>query len=324
MNKLISVVIPTYNRGDLITNALDSVYAQSYRPLEVVVVDDGSTDVTESIVAEWKIGKNNGDDFIMKYIRQENSGGNAARNRGIKESTASVIAFLDSDDLWLPDKLARQMDVLVSDSNIGAVYCGVRHVALDTGEIIEPVNRNYSSGNILSEMLVHDVTSPTSTYIVKREVFDKVGLFDENLQARQDWDMWIRIASKYNIGVVPDALVDYREHTGVRTATNPQKEIDAYQNIMKKYSALRKQLPLYIRQRAKASFYRRMGRVYFHHKISYSKALFYQLRGIIIWPFEFDGYAALMGMFMPAGVRQRLNHLWNSLFGATKFAIKSH
>jgi len=320
---LVSVVVPSYNRATLIVDALDSVYAQSYRPLELVVVDDGSSDNTERVVAEW-IGAHSGNGFDARYVCQKNMGGNVARNRGIRETAGEYVAFLDSDDLWSEDKLQLQMRVFDSCSCVGGVYCGLRHVLIESGEVLPVVKRSYPSGQLLSAMLVHDVTAPTSTYIIRREVFDKVGFFDEELQARQDWDMWIRLASSYKIGVVPQVLVDYREHAGERTASNPQKEITAYAQIMEKYAGLRARCPFAVRQAAKAAYCRRMGRVHFHHKISVAKAVMFQICSIISWPFVFDSYAALFGMMVPSVFRKYIGRIWNCWFSTTRFAIRSH
>jgi hypothetical protein len=206
---------------------------------------------------------------------------------------------------------------------MGAVYCGLRHWFADEDRV-EESPRDYPSGDLLSQILVHDVTAPTSCYLIRAAVFCEVGLFDETLQARQDWDMWIRVAARYSIGVVPEALVDYREHAGVRTASDPWKEIKAYRTIMEKYANLRAAQSFHVRQAAKASFFRRMGRVYFHQRISTFKAFGFQFRAILAWPFIFDSYAALFGMLLPRGGRQMVHRGWNKIFGSTALAIKSH
>ncbi len=325
-NKLVSVIVPTYNRASLIVDALNSIYKQSYRPLEIIVVDDGSTDDTETVVQNWIDECNQDKDLCVRYIYQENKGGNPARNQGIKESSGDFVAFLDSDDLWHLDKIEKQMAVFENDRDIGGVYCGLQQVLIHEKEqLIETASpRDYPSGDLIQQMLIHDVTAPTSTYIIRSQVFEQVGVFDEDLLARQDWDMWIRLASYTKIGVVPEILVDYRVHGGIRTASNPQKEIDAYKTIVKKYAHLRKQCPFNVRQAAKASFYRRIGRVYFHHQISIVQAFKYQILAIINWPFVFDSYAALLGMLLPRDSRRSLHLIWNKFFGATFLAIKSH
>ncbi len=322
--ELISIVVPTYNRAQLIAEALDSIVSQSYRPLEIIVVDDGSTDETEDVLRRWGDLNEKENDLALHTIYQPNQGGNVARNRGIAEARGRYIAFLDSDDRWHPSKLGKQLAVFVGDQGIGGVYCGVQHVDLETGRITEPARRSYPQGNILDQMLIKDVTAPTSTYVVRREVFEKVGTFDVELQARQDWDMWIRLAADCEIGCVARALVDYREHPGPRTATDPDREINAYKRIMQKYASLRAGRSLTVRQAAKAAYYRRMGRVHFHYKQAWLSALQYNLRAIVAWPFVFDSYAALAGLFLPSGLRHKLHREWNRVFGKTRLAIRSH
>lgn len=321
---MVSVVIPTYNRAHIIQDSLDSAYAQSYRPLEVVVVDDGSNDDTEAIVKTWINEHLNDVQFSVVYLHQENQGGNPARNNGIRHARGQYVAFLDSDDLWHAEKVRKQIRVFESDPEIGGVYCGVQHVDLASGRIIEPSNRSYPTGRLFEQVLVKDITAPTSAYIIKKQVFEMAGYFDDELQARQDWDMWIRLASKFKIGCVPEVLVDFREHSGVRTHSNPSKEINAYQRIRKKYADSYARCPFPIRQAAKATYYRRMGRVHFHQGISRPRAALFHLQAILAWPFVFDSYAALVGMITPAAIRGRLHRAWNTVFGRTRFAIRSH
>ncbi len=325
VDSLVSAVVPTYNRAHLIIDALKSIAAQNYRPIEIIVVDDGSTDNTSEVVEQWRIENESPSDLIVHYVQQKNQGGNVARNTGIAAATGAYIAFLDSDDLWHSSKISKQLELFHSDPLMGGVYCGLQHVEVESGAITEPTDRTYPQGWLLDQMLVHDVTAPTSTYMVRKEAFERVGYFDVELQARQDWDMWIRLAAEYKIGCVPEPLLDFREHPGPRTASNPKKEIIAYERIMEKYAGLRKYCPLSIRQSAKAAFYRRMGRVHFHHRqLSSVKAFTFYLRAIVAWPFVFDSYAALVGMLFPKNVRGNIHRGWNQIFGKTKLAIRSH
>ena len=224
----------------------------------------------------------------------------------------------------IAEKLEKQIAEFEQHPEYGAVYCGVQHVDAATGSVTEPVERPYPQGELLQRMLVKDVTAPTSTYLVRREVFDKVGQFDTGLKARQDWDMWIRVAAGYEIGCVPEALVDFRDHAGPRTATNPQREIDAYRAILEKYAGLRARASFPVRRKAMAAYYRRMGRVHLHQAISRPKAFGYYLASIAAWPLDFDSYAAFAGFFLPKGFRAGLHRRWNRVFGKTPFAIRSH
>lgn len=323
MNPLISIIIPTYNREHLILDALETCVSQTYRPLEIVVVDDGSTDRTVGFVEDWN--KCSSDkDVTLKIVKQENMGGNFARNNGIKNATGEFIAFLDSDDLWNATKLKKQYALIKQSDRIGGVYCGLRQVEVESGKVISDDKRYYSEGFILSQLLVKDVTSPTSSYLVRKKVFDLVGGFDETLHARQDWDMWIRLAEKYEIRAVHENLMDLRHHQGIRTASNPHKEITAYIKIRQKYLYLLDKQPSSIQKEAKANFYKRLGRVHFHHNISKRIAFSYYLKGILLFPKDFDNWAALIGFFVPKKIRAKINGIWNNFFSRTKFAIRSH
>lgn len=323
MNTLISIVIPTYNREHLIIEAIETCVLQTYRPLEIVVVDDGSTDRTVAFVQNWNKGASP-KEVILKIVQQENKGGNAARNNGIKNSSGEYIAFLDSDDLWNKTKLKKQYDLIIQNSAIGGVYCGLRQIEVGSGKVLTDEKRTYTEGNILSQLLIKDVTAPTSTYIIRKKIFNEVGYFDECLQARQDWDMWIRIAEKYEIRAVKENLMDLRHHEGPRTASNPLKEINAYKKIRQKYHHLFIKQPKKVQKEAKANFYKRLGRVYFHHNISKRLALSFYIKSILLFPKDFDNWAALIGFFLPRFLRVKLNYLWNKTFSNTKLRIRSH
>jgi glycosyltransferase involved in cell wall biosynthesis len=318
---LVSVVIPTYNRCHLVTDALDSVAQQSWRPLEIMVVDDGSDDNTVEIVDAWAKVLRPG--VSTRLIRQSRQGANAARNRGVDESAGVFVAFLDSDDIWHPDKIRRQMAILAERPDFGAVYCGVREVDLTTGKS-EEERRAYPDGELLDQLLVRDVTAPTSTCVVRRSVFEAAGGFDGSLPARQDWDLWIRISQHSKIGVVPDLLVDLRNHAGPRTASDPTRELRAHRQILCKYRQLRRERSFLMELRALASFHRRAGRVNMYYLRRPFRALAHYSVSVAVWPFSPDSYAAIIGWFLPVPWRRALRRRWNRAFGHTSVAIKSH
>jgi glycosyltransferase involved in cell wall biosynthesis len=307
----ISVVIPTFNRAHILDSVVSSIVNQSIIPSEVIIVDDGSTDSTKEVVKDL-IAKNS--KFNIRYVSQENQGGNVARNRGIDEAKGEFIAFLDSDDTWDKEKLEKQLAVFQNHENVGAVYCGLRHVDLDKGTVIHEPKRSYPSGNLGSSLLIRDVTAPTSCYMVKRRIFEKVGGFDILLKARQDWEMWIRIAQKYEIGVVPEALVNYGEHTGTRTASNPQKEIDAYKYIREKYKKAIEALPLSMRLQALSAYYRRMGKVYRNYKGNTVTATLWFIKALGVWPFSVGNWISVLGLFLPMYHRRTLANFLNQRF----------
>jgi glycosyltransferase involved in cell wall biosynthesis len=307
----------------LIASALDSVERQSVRAREIIVVDNGSTDETKEVVRRWR-DERGMEAPDTRLVDQPIPGANAARNMGIQQAAGRYIAFLDSDDRWLPDKLAMQIAVMEQDEALGGVYCGLCTVDLDSEMGTPQPPRSFAAGRILADMLIHDVSNPTSCWMIRRECFDVVDLFDVALPARQDWDMWIRLTAKYPVGAVPDALVEMGEHPGERVRSDPSREIEAHRIIFDKYADLRAQFPPRVRLAARSAMYRRRGRVNLHRRGHRLRAAGLQLLAILVWPFNFDSYAALLGALLPAGLRRRLHVLWNSLFGKTSLAIKSH
>lgn len=210
----VSVVIPAYNASRWISETLGSVLAQDYPALDVIVVDDGSTDDTAAIVAQF--GQ-------VRYIRKSNGGEGSARNVGIRVAYGEYVAFVDSDDLWLPEKLRLQVELLI---HTGLMWVYSDGYAFDSGT----GNTLYSfskmtcqhSGDILQQLLLEDFI-PCPTPLIRRCVFDEVGYFDESksLFMRADWDMWLRIAARYPVGLVNRPLVRYRVHSGSGSNTEP-------------------------------------------------------------------------------------------------------
>lgn len=196
-NFTVSAIIPTYNRADCVFEALDSILAQKSDPCEIIVVDDGSTDRTPELLTPYESS--------IKIIRQTHQGVSAARNAGICAATAQWIAFLDSDDLWLPDKILRQLEFF--EINPDYKICQTEEIWLRDGWRINP--RKYHAkpqGHCFSSLLDRCLISP-SAVMVHREVFQKVGLFDETLPACEDYDLWLRIGYRYPIGLVREPLV---------------------------------------------------------------------------------------------------------------------
>lgn len=201
--KLVSVIIPTYNRGNLIVRSVNSVLSSTYQNLEVIVVDDGSTDDTS-----WKISQIK--DERLRYIRyDENKGANYARNIGIKNSRGEYIAFNDSDDIWFEEKLDELVKYLQSlDESYGMVYGDIiRFEDGKNGELAphDTMKRECIRGNIFEYMLSNMFIS-TQTVLIKREVLNEVGLFDEKLKRLQDWELFLRISKKYKVGRVPKVM----------------------------------------------------------------------------------------------------------------------
>lgn len=180
-NPLVSIIIPVFNGGKYIRAAIESIFAQNYTPYEIIVVDDGSTDETPDVICEYP---------GIRYFQQENDGPAAARNTGISATNGSIIAFLDADDIWHPNKLSSQILMLLQNPGLGYVLCRM-HVFCEPGETLP---------SILNEE--HYSKAPTacipSALVVRRSVLEMVGLFNPLLRTAEDAD-WFARAKDMNI-----------------------------------------------------------------------------------------------------------------------------
>ena len=216
-NRLISVIIPAYNSAAFIVEALESVFAQTYAPVEVIVVDDGSKDNTAQVLQPFL--------NRIQYIKKENGGPASARNRGIKDAKGEFIAFLDADDLWLPAKLEMQMKVMEPQPSIGLVGCYEYETTMAQEIIGNEIYRNYFNAEDLTRNLImRNVVGGGSSALVRRECFNRVGVFDETLRGTEDWDMWFRIAMAFEVRFVEEFLLIARINPGsVSSVKNTRK-----------------------------------------------------------------------------------------------------
>ena len=194
----VSVVIPTFNRASRLEVALESVLAQSLPPLEVIVVDDGSTDETRELVSAKFAGH-------VSYYYQPNRGVSAARNLGIQRSTGNWIAFLDSDDEWLPDKLQRQVDALQSNSQYR--FCHTDEIWIRNGRRVNPANKHQKYGGYIFERCLPLCVISPSSVLLHRDCFNEIGCFDEGLPACEDYDFWLRYCARYPVLYVDTPLL---------------------------------------------------------------------------------------------------------------------
>jgi len=193
----ITVIIPVYNRPTLVQEALQSVLDQTYPNLEIIVVDDGSTDDTPLALQTF------GDQ--IRIIHQKNKGVSAARNTGIENSDGNWIAFLDSDDIWLPEKLSLQMQFF--ENHPDARICQTEEIWIKNGKRLYPKKKHKKkSGMIFENCLPLCIVSP-SAVMIHREMFEWVGTFDESLPACEDYDLWLRISCQYPIYLLDQPLI---------------------------------------------------------------------------------------------------------------------
>jgi len=223
---IVSVVIPTYNRAHMIGRCIRSVISQTYYDFEILIIDDGSVDNTEQVIRSFK-------DPRIKYVRNQiQVGANAARNTGIKLAKGKYIAFLDDDDEWLQTKLFKQMAVMENASeSIGAVYTG--RIVIKSGKVVSIVSPHFQ-GNIISKLLDENCVGTMSTVMIRSKLLLQNGGLDEKLLSCQDWDLWLRIAERYEFACIPDILVKY--HITEKSITsNIQKQLQGHLQLFNKH-----------------------------------------------------------------------------------------
>jgi glycosyltransferase involved in cell wall biosynthesis len=202
----VSVIIPTRNRSRLLRQAIVSVLRQSFQDFEIIIIDDASDDDTRAAVASQP-------DVRIRYFRHAaNRGEAASRNAGIAHATGEYIALLDDDDSWLPEKLAVQVQLLDSCSaKVGVVTTGYFRINIESGETLATILPE-KRGDIYDDLRTQNWVGTPSTVVLRRQCFDKAGLFDEQLAFGVDYDMWIRISRFYHFESVNEPLVRYAVH----------------------------------------------------------------------------------------------------------------
>lgn len=238
---LVSVVITTKNRKDLLLRAIDSVRNQTYKEIEIIVVDDASTDGTKEICE-------NMDDLVYVYIPlNESKGGNYARNLGIKTANGEYIAFLDDDDYWEVSKIQKQ-SLLLEDSSVGVVYCGMRREIINKDDSITYSDKCcdlFYEGDVSKKILTRIFTT-TSAIMVRKDLLMQVGLFDENLRFWQEYELSIRLAQITNFKILNECLLIYRinKKDKQRLTNKLLKWFESVKYIYRKHKSLYKKLSL--------------------------------------------------------------------------------
>ena len=213
---LVSAIIPAYNAEQFIARTLSSVIEQTYKNLEILVVDDGSKDRTAEIVEQFATK-----DSRVTLLRQQNSGVAKARNLAIENARGEYIAPIDADDLWHPEKIAKQVDKIVNSSiSVGLIYCWSISIDLEDYIIRRFSNKylisfNSPEGNVLQALIYRNFIGNSSSPLITRSCLEKVGLYNyhlhqQNAQGCEDWDLYLKIAEHYEFAVVPEFLVGYR------------------------------------------------------------------------------------------------------------------
>jgi len=255
---LVSVVLPTYNYARFLPESVGSVLSQTYAHYEVIVVDDGSTDNTKDVLNPCM--------QKIRYIKlEQNKGLPIARNTGIRSARGEYIAFIDADDIWLPEKLQTDIEYFDKQQNAGMVYSKQVNIDEHGGVIDADVKKRLPSGNIFIQLFSEQNFVISSSVVVRKNVFETTGLFDEQLVNCQDWDMWLRIAFYFNVTGINKTLVKYRHnpHSLSKNRNNVLKYqkiiIDKmYNNFKDKENGIHEKLY----KKRLASHYAKVGRYY--------------------------------------------------------------
>lgn len=247
---LVSTIIPTFNRRDVVRRAIASALAQTYSNQEIIVVDDGSTDDTKTVL-EAEYGDR------IRYVHQANSGVSAARNKGMRLAQGDFIALLDSDDQWCVDKIQKQVTFLLSHPDFGMAVTDVRRVNPDGCEIdifrrreVQPVD-----GDVLEYVVLNPSLVPASI-LIRREVVDRLGGFDESLRTAEDIEFHLRIAERYRIGVIEEPLT-IAERGGVGLSGEASSDTDYVRVVEVFLNRMRRRLSSAKRRKALFTTYTR-------------------------------------------------------------------
>jgi len=225
----VSVIIPTYNRATLLGRAIQSVLAQTYQDFELIIVDDASTDNTESLVKSFNSEK------VIYMRHQKNKGTSSGRNTGIRSAKGDYIALQDSDNEWMPEKLEKQMSAFAAaPPEVGVVYTGFYMIENNKKKYWPSASITPKNGNIFSSIIKGEYLVSPQTIVVKRECFEKYGLFDERFPALEDWEMALRLAKHYHFKYINEPLLqDYIQPDSM--SRNKSAMIKSYKMILERY-----------------------------------------------------------------------------------------
>jgi len=307
-NSLVSTIITTYKRDrNILKRALKSVLNQTYRNYEIIVVDDNGNNSSYQNEVEKAIFELNSSQKIKLIKHEKNLGAPRARNTGLKYANGEFIAFLDDDDGWLEKKLELQVKKFKDsdNSNLGLVYCWFyKYEQLNNKSFTKKIQKpSIKKKQVEKELLYKNFIGSTSFPLIKKECFDTVGQFDENLEAKQDYDMWIRISRYYAMEYVNEPLCNYYDHLEERITNNITKKIRAERLFFKKHQK-------YIEkdQKAMSSRYKTIGVLYLL-KNDYKKARKYIKTSLQFFPLNYKLYILMFIAtieYKPEFIKRRL------------------
>ena len=307
----VSVIIPTYNSAQFLVEALQSVFDQTFKDYEIIIVDDGSTDHTKQLISRY-INE-------IKYIFQENAGPAKAKNRGIMSSSGIYVAFLDADDVWLPTKLEKQVSVFHQDQELAMVFTENSCFDEKRGIFQRSIGKRNKlmNGDIARNIFLHSGVS-TPTVMVRREIFNEVGLFEEELYMGEDDNMWVRIASNFKVELIDEPLVKVRSHPN-RTTVNKSKLFESIQTNINLLSCRYKGVKKRIEDVIPLKLSRLQFEVGYHHfeNLDFGKARKAFARGIRHHIWNWKNYQYWLLSLLPEKVVARTKWLKRKLLSST-------
>lgn len=293
----VSVVVPTYNRAATIFESIKSISVQTYRDFEIIVVDDGSTDNTKEVLASLCLRNE------IRNFQQSNKGAAAARNKGIAEAQGEYIAFCDSDDLYVPEKLELQVKYLENHPECGLVYSDLMSFCGD--QVVCPsyfAERRPYEGWVFEKLVERNFITNVSV-MVRRKCLEEVGGFNESLRTSEDYEMWLRFTRKFQVGFIPKILVKVRRHP--KNLTSNEQEV--YDNHLEVLELIRERCPDVSPRTMSKAFARTFwgkGYDYFTRK-DYSNARIYFKKSFKLSP-SFGAIKYLFVLMMPDFLLQRV------------------
>lgn len=296
----ISVIIPTYNAANFLREAIDSVLAQTFQDFELIVVDDGSQDDTELVAQEY------GD--RLTYIRQDNRGPGAAKNTGIKNSRAPLIATLDADDKWLPLKLERQYEYMSKHPEIGMVN-GNFSTFNENGIVTYLVDGNLRKtyqGYIFDKLIIKNFIA-SGVVMFRRECLDKVGLFPEDFKISEDWHLWLRISKEYKVGYIDERMAMYRWQNQSLTwnyAKSYPDRLGVLDEIISLYPDYFRTKKWLVRKAYESLFIRYGYALYNYGDYRNARQKFF--RSLRYNPIQYKSYLYLLAVIVPSRLKQSL------------------
>ena len=294
MAKLVSVVMPTFNRRKYLGEAIDSVINQSIDDWELLIIDDGSTDDTEEFLRGAYL------DSRIRYFKQENQGQSVARNKGIANSCGTFICFLDSDNRWYPNKLERQLEEFQNHPNVAMVY-GDSKIINAAGEIISCKNISRYSGRVTAKLLADNFISMNTT-MTRSQVLKDIGGFNTNNHWDEDYDLWLSISIGSKFLYVPDYFGEYRIMGG-QISDDKESRIQANERLIFKFVSENPSVVSDIeKKQAFSKFYQRWAYLA-RSEERYKDAMGHYFYSIKYSPFRTSAYFGLMKNIVLWGAR---------------------